>query len=127
MRSREERLAYGRGYNVGRRGEWPREIAVSIPEAAYRDLVQASGKLSDRVDAFLAQLDDRETEPILVEIDEARDLVREACSRALEAVVAGGVSSSTPWRCPVCSGPHRVKNRAGELLCYDCFRREIGA
>lgn len=85
-----EKLAYQRGYQRAVNGRWPNDD--KIPDARYRRLVKAARKLSDAVDHFMAaiSLDDRETDPMQVAIDEARDAV------LVEIIAAQAEAASVP-------------------------------
>lgn len=96
MRSREERLAYARGYNMGRRSAWPMEIASKIPETAYRDLAVAARELSYSIDSWLAGFDDRDTEPRMLEIDAARDRLAEAINATVNVIMNREFRSPQP-------------------------------
>ena len=78
-RSPEEARAYQRGYTRGCRNEWPGEILTKIPDGRVQHLVEKAMALDGAADALLAGFDDRETDPLLIAIDEARDAVRDAC------------------------------------------------
>lgn len=73
-----ESRAYQRGYNTGRAGQWPRELAATVPDARVAALVKAAADLEGRADAFMACFDDRDTQPEMLALDRARDVLRHA-------------------------------------------------
>lgn len=77
-RTRDERIAYQRGYRTGRAGAWPKEMAATVPDQNVRRLALAAQALETAADAFMACFDDRDTEPEMVKLDEARAKVRAA-------------------------------------------------
>lgn len=121
MRSREERLAYQRGYYAALRRSWPTEIVGKIPEASYRELAVAARELSSRIDHWMA-CDDRDSEEAMIAIDAARDQIEAAAARALE----GYLSSNVAAHCPACSGAVFVKLRGSDdLVCLACHERDL--
>ena len=88
-RTKGEALAYSRGYYAGSMGKWPN--LQKIPDCDYRTLAVAATELASRIDGFLAVLDDRDEDPVQIEIDEFRDAVGDAIMEARNRQVAAAL------------------------------------
>ena len=58
--TREEKLAYGRGYNTGAAGRWPEHRPPAPPDPLVAELMRAATSLRNAVDGELATLDEEE-------------------------------------------------------------------
>jgi hypothetical protein len=95
-RSREEKLAYQRGYQSGIAGRWPKELASSVPQPRVRDLAVASQQLQEAADGFMACFDDRDTDPAMVALDRAREVACEAIANLPNEKPAAATAPSAP-------------------------------
>jgi hypothetical protein len=79
--SREEKLAYQRGYQAGLRGRWPAHKPPAPPNEIVASLLLALREIRDHLDAELAAISDPEWEaafgPIIDKADEAAEAVTE--------------------------------------------------
>lgn len=58
MRTEDEKRAYAKGYNAGRRNDWPAHRPPVPPEPVLAALVKALSDLRDGVDGACATLDE---------------------------------------------------------------------
>ena len=80
MRTREETLAYGRGYNTGSRGGWPEHRPPVPPNPLFEQLLQAATRLRDEADDCCATLyddDDDFVRRLSPKIDALDDALRQ--------------------------------------------------
>lgn len=77
--TREERLAYQRGYAAGIKGKWPSHKPPYPPTKIIGELLRAIREIRDQLDAELAAISDEEWEskfgPLIDRADEAGEMV----------------------------------------------------
>lgn len=83
-KTREEYNAYQRGYQRGKAGRWPHD-PQDIGDEQWKRVVCAAMRLSDGVDALFATYEDRDDDPVQIEIDRLRDELDTAIEATKEA------------------------------------------
>lgn len=78
-RTREESLAYARGYNTGSSGAWPKHRPPMPPDSIVGPMASAARALRDAVDFELATLS--ADDDIVLRLGPAVDLYDEATGR----------------------------------------------
>ena len=78
--SSDYRRGYRAGYSAGASGKWPH--LSPVPGDRYTALAVAAVELANKIDAMLAQFDDRDVDPAQKCIDRARSVVYEEIERA---------------------------------------------
>jgi hypothetical protein len=73
--TREEKLAYSRGYNAGRKGVWPEHRPPMPPDETCRKVLEALRALRDGVDSELAKFDEHDEicmvlGPLIAQVDD---------------------------------------------------------
>lgn len=71
--TRDEKLAYGRGYNAGRKGGWPEHRPPMPPDELCRKVIAALRALRDGIDSELAKFseDDEIVQKLGALVDDA--------------------------------------------------------
>lgn len=82
MKTRDEKLAYAKGYSAGLNGRWPEHKPPAPPDPVIAEIIKATRSLRNAADAICSTLD--EADDFVVSLGPKID----ACDEAMIAVTA---------------------------------------